>query len=220
MNTILKILGYSSLELHGDIPQAGRLKAFNAFKEKESTLLLATDVAARGIDIPDVQFVVNLEIPMEGNRFIHRVGRTARAGKEGSSFTICTKGELKVLKKMLKGTHINFDKTLIATTALAPIKNEISAMTDKIRKVHNEERAEKEFTKAEMEADKASNMLKYKEEILNRPKREWIISSEGKEQLRQNDLMRFPHISKAIAEKAEQEQAERDEKPRKRRKLK
>jgi len=63
---------------------------------------LATDLAARGLDVADVQAVINFEFPVELMRYIHRVGRTARAGKKGCSLTICDEFESKKLKKLMK----------------------------------------------------------------------------------------------------------------------
>lgn len=76
--------------IHGDRGQDQRTKAITAFKEGKVPLLIATDVAARGLDIPDVEFVVNYTFPLTTEDYVHRIGRTGRAGKEGVSHTFFT----------------------------------------------------------------------------------------------------------------------------------
>ena len=77
----------------GDLSQNQRIQAFDDFRENKFDYLLATDLAARGLDIKNVMTVINFEIPIEITRYIHRVGRTARAGKEGVSLSICDDNE-------------------------------------------------------------------------------------------------------------------------------
>lgn len=80
----------SVLALHGDKTQSARQKALNNFKEGKCKILVATDVASRGIDISNLSCVINYDVPNEPEAYIHRVGRTGRAGKEGRAFTLCT----------------------------------------------------------------------------------------------------------------------------------
>jgi len=82
--------GYSVAGLHGDLSQQQRIAALSAFKEGKTQLLVATDVAARGLDIPNVQAVINYSFPLTIEDYIHRIGRTGRGGKEGKSFTFFT----------------------------------------------------------------------------------------------------------------------------------
>lgn len=76
--------------MHGQMTQTKRLSALNKFKEGSRNILIATDVASRGLDIPDVDLVVNYDIPSNGKDYIHRVGRTARAGKAGRALNFVT----------------------------------------------------------------------------------------------------------------------------------
>jgi ATP-dependent RNA helicase DeaD len=96
--------------LEGDMHQKDRDKMLRAFKGKKSDLLIATDVAARGIDIANLAFVVHYEVPNEIDYYIHRSGRTARAGKQGISMAFCTKGELKQLMKIESELGISMKK--------------------------------------------------------------------------------------------------------------
>ncbi|MEG1426715.1 MAG: DEAD/DEAH box helicase, partial [Oscillospiraceae bacterium] len=80
--------GFKSVALHGDLKQSQRTAVMNEFKSGRSKILIATDVAARGIDVDDVEAVFNYDIPMENEYYIHRIGRTGRAGKTGASYTL------------------------------------------------------------------------------------------------------------------------------------
>lgn len=90
---ILGLLGMKACELHGNLSQTQRIQAFMDFKEEKYQYLLATDLASRGLDIKDVKTVVNYELPAELTKYIHRIGRTARAGCVGTSVTICNDAE-------------------------------------------------------------------------------------------------------------------------------
>jgi len=82
--------GYASQSLHGDIPQVKRLKTLNQFKQGDFHLLVATDVAARGIHIDDLSLVINYDVPIEKDGYVHRIGRTGRAGNGGRAITLVT----------------------------------------------------------------------------------------------------------------------------------
>ncbi|HYF83600.1 MAG TPA: DEAD/DEAH box helicase [Clostridia bacterium] len=90
VQTFLSRKGYASQALHGDIPQGRRLKTIQQFKQGECRLLVATDVAARGIHIDDLSLVINYDVPMEKDSYVHRIGRTGRAGKAGRAITLVT----------------------------------------------------------------------------------------------------------------------------------
>ncbi len=90
--------GFNAGALHGDMDQSARLKMLNAFRANEVTYLIASDVAARGLDIPEVSHVFNFDVPIHAEDYVHRIGRTGRAGREGAAFTMVTKEEGKYLK--------------------------------------------------------------------------------------------------------------------------
>ncbi len=91
----LKRHGFNAAALHGDMDQFSRLKTLEAFRNGEVTYLIASDVAARGLDIPQVSHVFNFDVPVSPEDYVHRVGRTGRAGREGHSFTLVTPDDLK-----------------------------------------------------------------------------------------------------------------------------
>ncbi len=94
--------GFAVAAIHGDKRQGQRERALAAFKAREVRVLVATDVAARGLDIPDVKFVYNYELPNVPEAYVHRIGRTARAGKDGSAVAFCAPEEMDHLKDIQK----------------------------------------------------------------------------------------------------------------------
>src|SRR5262249_21164033 len=81
--------------LHGDMDQRARMAMLSNFRDGRLKLLVASDVAARGLDIPDVSHVFNFDVPIHAEDYVHRIGRTGRAGRSGKSFTIATKSDTK-----------------------------------------------------------------------------------------------------------------------------
>ncbi|HPX73201.1 MAG TPA: DEAD/DEAH box helicase [Methanoregulaceae archaeon] len=90
----LQARGYLAEGLHGDMNQSQRERVMGKFREGRIDILIATDVAARGIDVPAVDLVVNFDVPQDPEYYIHRIGRTGRAGKEGRSFTFVSGKEM------------------------------------------------------------------------------------------------------------------------------
>lgn len=97
--TLLKN-GYKATSIHGDKSQGIRNKAIEDFKSKKATILIATDVAARGIDITNVDAIINFDIPNIPETYIHRIGRTGRAGKSGIAFSFCSPDENAYIKSI------------------------------------------------------------------------------------------------------------------------
>jgi ATP-dependent RNA helicase RhlB len=90
----LRLNGIESEFIIGDLPQSKRLQVLGSFKAGSLTTLVATDVAARGIDVDDLAMVVNYDLPNESENYVHRIGRTARAGKSGKAYTFCSEQDV------------------------------------------------------------------------------------------------------------------------------
>jgi ATP-dependent RNA helicase DDX24/MAK5 len=104
---LLVNLRLPALALHSQLIQKQRLQSLERFKASEKSILIATDIAARGLDIPSVQHVVHYHLPRTTDTYIHRSGRTARGMKEGVSLLLCAPDEQKPLRQML----VKLDKT-------------------------------------------------------------------------------------------------------------
>ncbi|GME81637.1 unnamed protein product [[Candida] boidinii] len=122
---LARILGFSAIPLHGQLSQAQRLGALNKFKSGEKSILVATDVAARGLDIPSVDLVINYDIPTDSKAYIHRVGRTARAGRSGKSVSLVTQYDLELILRIEKVIEKKLPKD-------TPNKNEILALHNSV----------------------------------------------------------------------------------------
>ncbi|AEK19355.1 DEAD/DEAH box helicase [Methanococcus maripaludis] len=119
--------GYAAEGLHGDMTQAQREKTLDKFKGKKINVLVATDVAARGIDINDLTHVVNFDIPQNPESYVHRIGRTGRAGKQGYAITFVEPSEFRKFKYIQK-----IAKTEIKREEVPDVKDIISAKKIKI----------------------------------------------------------------------------------------
>ncbi|KAH0839106.1 ATP-dependent rRNA helicase RRP3 [Fonsecaea monophora] len=96
ISILLRTLGFSAIPIHGQLSQQARLAALNKFRAKSRNLLVASDVASRGLDIPSVDLVINFDLPHDSKTYIHRVGRTARAGKSGQAISFVTQYDVEL----------------------------------------------------------------------------------------------------------------------------
>jgi ATP-dependent RNA helicase DeaD len=102
--------GYSAEAIHGNFTQARRQQVLDGFKSGKFSIMIATELAARGLDIADVPWIINYDIPLDPNMYFHRVGRTARAGKEGNAITLVTQDEEIELERIKAMTKIPINK--------------------------------------------------------------------------------------------------------------
>jgi superfamily II DNA/RNA helicase len=98
----LKAHGLDAAAIHGDLDQQTRMRTLDNFRKGELRLLVASDVAARGLDVPDVSHVFNYDVPHHADDYVHRIGRTGRAGRLGQTFMIVTPADSRNLDKVLK----------------------------------------------------------------------------------------------------------------------
>jgi len=102
VKSAMKRVGLDTETIHSDIPQDEREKTMRAFRNDELKVLIATDVSARGIDIPNVEYVVNYDLPDTSENYVHRVGRTGRAANKGQAISFCSSEEKEILKEIEK----------------------------------------------------------------------------------------------------------------------
>lgn len=128
VSTHLSERGYSSEALHGDISQYQRERILKKFKNKNINILVATDVAARGIDITELTHVINYALPQNPESYVHRIGRTGRAGKEGTAITFVTPSEYRKLIFIKK-----YAKTEIRKEKIPEIEEVINTKKERIK---------------------------------------------------------------------------------------
>ena len=172
----------SCVEINSNINQTERIKSLDNFQKGKVKFLLATDIAGRGIDIDKVRYVINFQMPLLTERYIHRIGRTARKGYIGESITICSEKDRSVLKKLLKKEKINIPLNFIKIDN-KDIKSVYKKILDFKSDVDNDiinENCEKEIQLAERDVEKTINIKMYENEIKSRPKKKWFESKKNK----------------------------------------
>ncbi|QFT81287.1 ATP-dependent RNA helicase RhlE [Roseovarius sp. THAF27] len=115
--------GFNAASIHGNKSQGQRDRALKAFRDGTTNILVATDVAARGIDIPGVAYVVNYDLPEVADNYVHRIGRTARAGREGEAISLCAPEETGLLRDIEKVMKI----TVPVASGTAPVNEQAQA---------------------------------------------------------------------------------------------
>ncbi|XP_030749185.1 probable ATP-dependent RNA helicase DDX49 [Sitophilus oryzae] len=126
LSITLNEVGIDNVALHAMIPQQQRLAALNRFKNNTVKILIATDVASRGLDIPTVQLVVNHNVPKVPKEYIHRVGRTARAGRGGYAVTLVTPYDIKLLKAVEDLINVKLTELKINDKEVGKIFTQVS----------------------------------------------------------------------------------------------
>ncbi|MES2504200.1 MAG: DEAD/DEAH box helicase [Myxococcota bacterium] len=131
LNQSLQGAGYSSAALHGDLEQRQRERVLAALKEGKISVLVATDVAARGLNVTDVSHVFNYHLPMATESYVHRIGRTGRAGNKGIALTLVTPREMHKLKQIQAGAGSPIGQKRIPSLQDVK-KNKLSDLTKKL----------------------------------------------------------------------------------------
>ncbi|KAJ2681310.1 nucleolar DEAD-box protein required for synthesis of 60S ribosomal subunit [Coemansia sp. RSA 1285] len=178
MKIVFGLLGLRAAELHGNLSQEARLLALELFRDAHVDYLLATDLAARGLDVAGVDTVINYSMPAHLAQYLHRVGRTARAGRTGRAITLVAEPDRRMLKAAVKHSPPGaVSQRVVPAPALAKYRARVDALADQVRTVVDQIRHDRAIRDAEIHAAKAANLLCHSDEIAARPRRTWFQTS-------------------------------------------
>ncbi|KAF2259931.1 DEAD-domain-containing protein [Lojkania enalia] len=180
---VFALCGLKASELHGNMSQEQRIQAVESFRSGKSEYLLATDVASRGLDIKNVSTVINYEAPQTHEIYLHRVGRTARAGRSGRACTIAAEPDRKVVKAAVKAARAQGAKVISRQVPVDEVDKGIKTLKeleDEIEEVLEEEKEERALSITERQLKRSENLIIHEDEIKSRPKRTWFESERDK----------------------------------------
>ncbi|KAL2798692.1 P-loop containing nucleoside triphosphate hydrolase protein [Aspergillus keveii] len=196
---VFGLLGLKAAELHGSMSQEQRIKSVESFRDGKADFLLATDLASRGLDIKGVETVINYEAPQSHEIYVHRVGRTARAGRSGRACTIAAEPDRKVVKAAVKAGKTQGAKIVsrvVDTDVADKWASTAEELADEIDEVIDEEKLERQLAQAEMQVTKSENLIKHEAEIKSRPKRTWFETEREKRVAKKTGATELNGVSK------------------------
>ena len=207
LKLIFGLTNLQASELHGNMSQTQRLQALEDFRSGHSKYLIATDVASRGLDIIGVQNVISFDEPDVVTTYIHRIGRTARAGKQGRAVTFLDPANRSLIKQIMKYSgKQKLKQRIVSDESIDLWAARIADMAEDIAKIQLEEKEERILQKAEMEVLRAENLMQYDQEIMSRPAKAWFQSTREKRELQKAAREEFDMKGKGKGSAAKKKQ--------------
>ncbi|PHH66158.1 hypothetical protein CDD81_221 [Ophiocordyceps australis] len=212
---IFGLLNLSCAELHGSMNQTQRIESVEAFRDGKVSFLLATDLASRGLDIKGIDTVINYEAPQSLEIYVHRVGRTARAGRKGTAVTLAAEPDRKVVKAAVRAAKSQGAKIVsraVPATEVDQFQAKIDGFEDEIEGIIKEEKEEKQMAAAEMQVKKGENMILHEREIKARPKRTWFETEHEKSKAKEAGRSELNGVREAMKKKTGGKLSNKDKK--------
>eukprot|EP01114_Cavostelium_apophysatum_P020136 TRINITY_DN6667_c0_g1_i1.p1 TRINITY_DN6667_c0_g1~~TRINITY_DN6667_c0_g1_i1.p1 ORF type:complete len:806 (-),score=241.23 TRINITY_DN6667_c0_g1_i1:2-2362(-) len=184
LKIIFGLSGLNASELHGNLTQAMRLTALEDFRDGRVDYLIATDLASRGLDILGIETVINFQMPRSMTEYVHRVGRTARAGSSGKAISIAGPDDRSLLKEIAKRARSQLKQRSIPPEAIRDCRSKVIAAEEDIKDISIEERKEADIRKAEAQIAKTEKMLADPKGKERKPKRTWFLENDERQQIK------------------------------------
>lgn len=200
MKVLFGLMSLNAAELHGNLTQEQRLEALERFRDGEVDYLLATDLAARGLDIKGVETVINFNMPTQFAQYLHRIGRTARAGRNGRSVTLVGEQDRKMLKMAIKSSEGKVKNRVVNHEVVEKYKKRVESLQPQIKEILEEEKEERALRNAEMRLKKSENLLHHGAEIYSRPARTWFQTETEKKKAKK--VSKADHLGESGVDKS------------------
>jgi ATP-dependent RNA helicase DeaD len=183
LNEQLKGKGYLSEELHGDLTQAKREKVMKLFREAKIQYLVATDVAARGIDVEGVTHVFNYDIPLDTESYVHRIGRTGRAGETGIAITFISPKDFQDMRMIEKELNLQIKHIKLESNA-EKLKQEDNRGRQENKRRDSRSRKDGDQPKSSREKNKSNDLMRNEDKRESRSGQQERVDKKGANQSR------------------------------------